>query len=410
MCREQLAREAVLMTFCDPLPDQCSRLRDLSSNDWNKLLHWLDLSGLALYFLDRLVELDLSDLLPPAVFTRLQRNLIDNSERTRGMINQSIAIQREFQEAGILYANLKGLSLWPDSVSKAELRHQFDLDFLVAEHSGPEARRILEGRGYRLYAISGRSWEFKLNERPGLSLKHLYKNLPSFSVELHIDARSHSASTPLDRLEWRELYGMNMPVLSPVDLLLGQGLHAYKHICGEFMRVAHLLEFRRHVVAKHDDIATWHKLQLAAKEDPRVSLGLGVVTLLITQVMGAFAPATLTSWSVNRLSRPVQLWVESYGHRIVLGSYPGSKFYLLLQRELEGSGARGKRSLRQALLPYRFPPPVIRAFPNETLGIRIRRYYTQFEFILSRLRFHFVEGIRFGLESRRWRRTKEISL
>ena len=407
---EQRTREAVLLAFCDPIPDECSRLLDLSARDWSKLLRWLDLSGLALYFLDRLVELDLSDLLPPAVFTRLHLNLIDNSERTKGMINQSFAIQRDFLAAGLSYANLKGLSLWPDSVPRPELRSQFDLDFLVAEHSAPGARRILEDRGYRLYAISGRSWEFKLNERPGLSLKHLYKNLPSFSVELHIDSPGHGTSSQLDRLEWRELYGMKVPVLSPVDLLLGQGLHAYKHVCGEFMRAAHLQEFRRHVLARKNDGAFWNELERAAGDNPRARMGLGVVTLLITRVMGEFAPAELTRWSVNSLSRPVQLWVETYGHRIVFGSYPGSKLYLLLQRELEGVGARAKRSIRRTLLPSHLPPLVIRAFPNETWSVRIRRYSMQFAFVLSRFRFHLVEGIRFGVEVRRWRRTKELAL
>ena len=91
------------------------------------------------------------------------------------MIAESIAIQQEFQEARLSYAKLKGLSLWPSSVPRPELRSQFDLDFLVAEESAPEARKILEQRGYRLYVISGRSWEFKLNEKPGVSLKDLYK-------------------------------------------------------------------------------------------------------------------------------------------------------------------------------------------------------------------------------------------
>src|ERR1700724_3119041 len=44
---EQLIREAVLMTFCDPLPPECSRLLNLSERKWKALLHWLDISGLA---------------------------------------------------------------------------------------------------------------------------------------------------------------------------------------------------------------------------------------------------------------------------------------------------------------------------------------------------------------------------
>jgi hypothetical protein len=240
-------------------------------------------------------------------------------------------------------------------------------------------------------------------------LKHLYKNLPSYSVELHIEPSTVTNSSQLEQLEIRDLYGMRMPVLSPVDLLLGQGLHAFKHICGEFSRAAHLLEFRRHVLARREDSAFWSELRLAAGENPRASLGLGVVTLLITRVMGEFAPEALTRWTVDSLSLPVRLWIETYGHRIVFASHPGSKLYLLLQQELESAGTPGKRSVRNSLLPHRLPPPVIRALPNETLSVRIRRYYMQLELILTRSRFHLIEGLRFKLESRRWRHIKELA-
>jgi len=409
MSREQLTRLAVLLSFCDPLPRRCLRMLTLSGKAWGQLLCWLDMSGLSLYFLNRLVVLDLCDMLPSEVLTRLQQNLVDNTQRTQSMISESIAIQQEFQNAGLLYANLKGQSLCPSSVSKPELRSQFDLDFLIAERDAPNARAILEGRGYRLYATSGRSWEFKLNERPGVALRDIYKDLKSYAVDLHLESSDPSKRSILERLEWREQSGMRMPVLAPVDLFLGQGLHVFKHICGESSRTAHLLEFRQHVLTRREDNAFWDELRLAAIDDPQASQGLGVVILLITLVMGDFAPKALTGWTVDVLSRPVRLWVKMYGPRVALGSYPGSKLYLLLRMELESAGIPQKRSLRQALLPSRLPPPVIRAFPNEVLPVRLRRYRMHIQLILERLRFHIVEGFRYALESRRWRRMKEFA-
>jgi hypothetical protein len=401
---ERRGREAVLLSFCDPLPQPCSRLRDLSTSEWENLLHWLDISGLALYFLDRMTELQLNDWIPTAVLARLQQNLADNTERTHGMIAESAAIQHGFQDAHLCYANLKGLSLWPSSVRRPELRSQFDLDFLVAQASAAEARRILEGRGYRLYAESGRSWEFKRNERPGLSLKDLYKALPSHAVELHIEPDIPGRSSLLQRVETRELYGCSVPVLSAVDLFLGQGLHACKHVCSEFSRAAHLLEFRRHVLARYNDQAFWRELRATAAGNRRASLGLGVVTLLITEVMGDFAPEALTDWTVRQLPEPARLWVRRYGRRAAFGSFPGSKLYLLLQRELEVAGVPPKRSLQRTLFPSRLPPPIIRAFPNETLDVRLARYRMQIKFIFLRLRFHVVEGLRFLRESHRWQK------
>jgi hypothetical protein len=403
LSREQLIRAAVLLSFCDPLPLECARLQNLSAREWNRLLTWLDVSGLALYFLERMDELRLCPTLPPWVHARLQRNLLDNTERARGMIAESLKIQIAFQGANLSYAVLKGFSLSPESVPRPELRHQFDLDFLVAKRSVQRAREILEGRGYRLYAISGRSWEFKANETPGVSLKDVYKDLPGRSVELHVEADVPGHASVLERVERREFHGIRMPVLPRVDLFLGQALHVFKHVASEFSRTAHLLEFRRHILARREDETFWNELRSAAEESPRISLGLGVVTLVITRVMGDFAPEALMNWTVYGLPASARLWVEMYGHQVALGDFPGSKLYLLLQSELAGSGIPAKRSLREALLPSRLPPAIVRHSVGETLTERLRRYYFQLHFVLFRLRFHIIEGLRYTRESHRWR-------
>lgn len=395
-------RQAVLLTFCDPPPDMCARLRGLSGMEWQRLLHWLDTSGLALYLLDRLHELKQTEILPPDVHARLQQNLADNTARTAAMIAELTAIHREFQRAGLSYAILKGFSLSPSSVPRPELRSQLDLDFLVTQQSAHEGRRILESRGYHLRAISGRTWEFKKSEMPGTTLKDLYKDLPHRSVELHIEATGAEGHSLLARAEVGSLCGVDIPVLSSVDTLLGQGMHAFKHVCSEFSRTAHLLEFRRHVLSRHDDAAFWIELRTCAEQNPRAVLALGVITLLIAQVMGVFAPMSLTDWTVNRLPPSARLWVQSYAESTVFASFPGSKLYLLLQKELAASSIPTKRSLRKALLPISLPPRIVHATADETLSTRLRRHRTQIGFILFRLRFHAVAGVRYLLELPRW--------
>ena len=398
-----LIRKAVLLEFGDSSPRELERLEKLTLNQWMRLLRWLDYSGLALYFLDHLSALGREDLLPTPIQVGLHQRLCDNTTRTLGMIAESTGIQRRFQDSQVRYAVLKGLSLWPRSVPKLELRSQFDLDFLVSAESASAARTVLESRGYRLYGISGNSLEFKRNERPGISLKDMYKDLQSWRVELHIEpAQSHHRSQ-LEALEYRDFCEIKMPVLSPIDLFLGHGLHASKHICSEFMRAAQLVEFRRHVLYRRDDFEFWNRLHHSACENRRVSLGLGIATLLITQVMGEFAPEALTSWTVRCLPAPVYLWCQLYGRHVALGSFPGTKLYLLLQRELEAERIPAKRSARKALLPSRLPPAIIRASPGEGVQTRLRRYRMQFSFIMHRLHFHAVEGVRYLWELRQWR-------
>jgi hypothetical protein len=101
---------------------------------------------------------------------------------------------------------MKGLALSPVSVPRSELSRQLDLDYLVAEKSAPEARRILERRGYRLYAISGKTWEVKINETPHISTKDFYKDLPYRAVELHSEADSKGAFAIEQNRESRDVW------------------------------------------------------------------------------------------------------------------------------------------------------------------------------------------------------------
>ena len=400
--REQLIHEAVLLTFSDPVPNRIEQLIQLSSREWKSLLHWLDVSGLALYLLDRFLQLRLLGTLPQSVVDDLQQKMKDNAQRTWSMMEESAVIQLEFQKAGLCYAVMKDVSLSPLSVPRPELRHQFDLDFLMAESSAPQARRILEHRGYRLYAISGKTWEFKINETPNVSIKDLYKNLPYRAVELHLEADKMGQMSRINRVQYREMFGILMPVFSPTDLLLGQAAHAFKDVCSAFSRTAHLLEFYRHVLARREDDIFWCELRARAKDDRAACLGLGVVTYLITSVMGNFAPKTLTEWTVEVLPPSIRLWVDLYGHRTVFGKHPGTKLYLLLQRELEAAGVSKKRPIRKSLWPSRLPPAIIRHSADETLSTRIARYCMQVRFIFSRFHFHTVEGLRYAIESYRW--------
>lgn len=343
-------------------------------------------------------------MLPEKVLARLRQNLADNTARTAAMMAESASIHRSFQKAGLSYATLKGFSLWPLSVPVPELRSQLDLDFLVDEYSAAEARRILELRGYRLHAIGGRTWEFKAGQMPSVSLDDLYKPTPLRTVELHIEPAA-APSTLLRGAEMRRFYDLWMPVLAPTDLFLGQALHLFKHVCSEYSRTAHLLEFRRHVMVRCDDAAFWCAVKLRAEADPRAPIALGVITLLVTQLMGAFAPKELTNWTVDRLPPAARLWIDTWGHAVVLADFPGTKLYLLLQEAIAPEGITAQRSLRQSLLPSKLPPAIAHAEPDENLTSRMRRNWRQLGFIFFRLRFHLVEGFRYLYACRRWRKS-----
>jgi hypothetical protein len=197
-----------------------------------------------------------------------------------------------------------------------------------------------------------------------------------------------------------------VPVLAPLDLFLGQGLHLFKHIALPYCRAAHMIEFRRHVIARYDDFDFWNQLEEHVAGHAQTSIRLGVAILVITRVMGTFAPGALTRCTADQVPPRAKLWVDLYARRAALAAFPGSKLYLLLEKELEGFGLPPKRSHSRVLVPLRLPPFVVHAMANETLAARINRYYKQSGFLAFRLRFHIREGIRYFCESIVWRQCR----
>jgi Uncharacterised nucleotidyltransferase len=406
LSRAMQLRKAVLMVFCNPVRTELGRLLHATPKEWEELLTWLDTSGLALYFLDRVEEAGLLNSLPAPVVTQLRNRLADNTQRLEELMSESTAIQRSFQKAGLSYAVLKGFSLWPTSVPKLVLRSQLDLDFLIADECVDAARRILEDAGYRLNAEDAKNLDFKANEGRTTSLKDLYKAGRVRSAELHKEHVVAGRPSILTRTQTVSFDGIQMPVLAPLDLFLGQGLHLFKHICLSYWRAAHMIEFRRHVIARYDDLAFWNQLEEHVAGHTQTCIRLGVAILVIARVMGPFAPEALTRWTADQVPATAKLWVDLYARRAALAAFPGSKLYLLLEKELQGSGMSPKRSPSLVLAPRRLPPFIVHPVAGETLTARINRYYRQFGFLVFRLRFHILEGIRYFCESILWRQCR----
>ena len=59
---------------------------------------------------------------------------------------------------------------------------------------------------------------------------------------------SRAALHCLQRIEKREFHGVEHACAFIRRSVFRSGLHVYKHLCSEFSRTAHLLEFRRHVL------------------------------------------------------------------------------------------------------------------------------------------------------------------
>ena len=146
--------EAVVATFRDSAEQSAQRLSALKARDWQRSYHWLDASGMALYFLDKVESLHTESALPAATLERLRGNLADNRQRSSNMLVEFASLNQSFQRAGLVYANLKGFTLSPESCPRPELRCQLDLDFLIDGTQLDLGQRILSKTGYELWAAT----------------------------------------------------------------------------------------------------------------------------------------------------------------------------------------------------------------------------------------------------------------
>jgi len=397
--RHERLRQAVTAGFCSNDIDDLLSLNP-SAAEWRRLLQWLHVSGLALYFFDRLVSLDLSDRLPPAIHEELKQAVADNTLRSKAFLEETLRLNRAFQDEGVLYANLKGITLCPFSVPRMELRSQLDLDFLVDPACAERARAVLEGCGYRLHAVSGKSMEFKTPGRSNPRLSELYKVTPHRSVELHLESEG---SPRLHRVEWIQREGLSIPSLSPIDQYLSQALHLFKHIRGEFTRLSWFLEFRHHTQARKPDSVFWNDFLSLLQDDKKTALGYGIAAATSQELLDEFVPRDVSAVTEPLLSTATRYWITHYSRTALLTDFPGSKLYLLLEGELTRKEAFTGRSVQGALLPRRLPAAINCKPEQDSLAAKLHRLRQQIPYVFFRLRFHLVEGARYLMASMQWR-------
>jgi Uncharacterised nucleotidyltransferase len=399
--------EAVVGILRDSTEDSVRRLSGLTHRNWVSSYYWLDASGTALYFLDRLKTLGIEDAIPTATLERLEQNLADNRRRSAAMFAEFCSLNHAFQAAGVQYANEKGFSLTPESCTDQSLRCALDLDFLVDGRDLKLCREILEKRGYVLSLTASTEWKFEAGSSELARIEDLYKPKPQRSVELHFtfsddDARVPTRDERLDRLVPRAWNGHLFPVLSPADQFIEQSLHLLRHLRSPATRPSWLLEYKRHMSARCDEWQFWDEVRRRSQTFPNASLAIGLATLLSSQLFGGRAPAQLNEWTLDKLSSPVRLWADRYGRRAVLADGPGTKLHKLLEGEI----VRDDRSLRKkrpSLLQFYRGTQVCHAAPNDGLAKRLRQRYYRARFILFRVRFHLVEELRYCIENVRWK-------
>lgn len=400
-------KKAVLASFSSAAPEIEARFGVFDAADWQRIMWWLDISGLALYLLDRLAVLGLERCLPESIRVRFEQDLQDNRVRTKALLAEAAAISHALSRRGIAFALLKGITLAPESVSDCALRWQIDLDFLVAAGDATAARHVLMTFGYALRAVCGNSMEFTAGQSSSPDIRKIYRVQSQRALEVHMLSTNASGNRRradrLSRVEMRGFDGASIPTLAPADILVQQSVHLFKHLCGEHTRASWVLEFWRHVQARQGDVGFWSEVERVARQEPQGEIALGAALHLASLTFGWAQEDARVQEAIDKLPHKVRLWLETFGMRVLLSDSTGNKLYLILRQELRGDTPH-QPAIRKLVFPAHLPPSITRGQRGGGLTQRLVRSRTEIWFAFSRLHFHVVEGLRYAIELSRWQR------
>jgi hypothetical protein len=399
---------ALIAVFREAPKDVHYTLAEFSESSWLDSYSWLDASGLALYLLQRVKSLRVEEAIPVTVLRRLEQNAADNRERTASMLAEWVKINKVFKDAGLTYVNCKGFTLVPDACSDATFRSQFDLDFTLLRSDVSRCEEVLRSQGYWLSGVGDNVREYKAGSRQLPRMQDLYSPNSQHCLEIHlIDSTTQDEDSydgKLLRVQQRNLFGLTFPVFSDSDRFVGQALHLFKHLQGEWTRMSWILEYASFVKFHSFNNILWDEISKISSTNSEVRIAVGAATLIADRIFGNVAVPPILTRTVEDLPDPVRLWIERYGEKAVMSRFPGTKLYLLLQNALDRGDASTRRTIRRKLLPVHRPQRVISSFPGEPWSQCIRNYITQLRYNCFRLWFHLINGLSYLLEAQLWKR------
>jgi len=249
--------------------------------------------------------------------------------------------------------------------------------------------------------------EFKTESHTIPHVRSLYKAKAQQSVEVHLCGSASAEklgvdASAFDRLCQIMVAGFRVPALSQEDLFITQSAHLLSHLRSEWTRVGWLLEFRNNIDFRRQKRAFWANVSTLAEKVPRAELAIAMASAFTFAALGGFQPEPLMEWTRNHLPPRAALWIQRYCRTVLLSEFPGTKLYLLLEKELAAGRATSRMVVKRIFPSHK--PSTIASAPGGTLRQRILASTFQAQYFFSRLRFHLREGFRYLLEDRRWRR------
>lgn len=397
--------EAVVDFISEPSRQTAEVLSAFNPRAWKRNHHWLITSGLAMHLLQCLRETHAENVLPARYREHLSSLHDASGIRTAELLRDLLQVNRAFSALGIPFANWKGFALQPDFCSDIRLRPQMDFDFIIPAETTDSFARVLAGMGYTLTDRNGSETRYELDPSSHYSLDDVFRPKPHRKIELHAGSDSADRASretdltgALERRRRTVIDRVEFPVLAPGDAFLAHAAHAGKHAFAGWLRVSWLLELNTFIERQIGNEALWQEMRNVA--DPRSLPSIAVALLLLESLLRRPVPRCL-HWAIDALPKETSRFLDNKGRDLAFAEFPGTKLFVLLNRSLMDVH-EWRRWERSVLLPIHKPPRVSRAAARSSLQTKKRVATEQILFVLKRLRFHVVEGIRYWRVKRAW--------
>ncbi len=398
--------------------DSIPALKGVSHRDWERALLWLDDTGLAFYFLQKLKDTNSADVIPIALLSRLETNFAANQGRVENMSRRFDALNRSLDRAGVGYAVLKGVSLVPQFCPYAPLRHQSDFDYLVDAQSLPLAQRVLVEAGYTPKdSFSSQEFIFVLPtaKAPSRGGSQYSADAPH-AVELHLDVwdggRNRLPALPnlfmVERAETHEWNGLTFPALTDEDAFLQQVVHACQHLFSQWIRMSGFFEIGYFLKRRAHDTALWNRIEQRVGDSQMLREFVVLVCELAARLFASPPPPLVQVWGAKIRPRP-RVWIEKYARLYAFcdvpayqfALFPRSKLVLFLHSQYETDTTARKTFDLKGVLPLSRLSRIassIRRNPSLVLNAD----YWKHQLVVRRTLFHALAGLRYLCEIPRW--------
>jgi hypothetical protein len=346
--RDLSDRRAVLRLLGgEPAHAELQQMAALADDETSRLLKWLDQSGLAIYLAEHLTHSRTMDVMSVQLRAELERRVSANRNRTEELLKEFTRVNQSLVDAGAEFAVLKGFSLLPEFCEDPWLRHQSDIDILVSEKSRRRAQESLSLLGYVVEGEEG-SGEVRLGISSGPTASandFLYDSPRHRQVELHRNFYESVNGVSLfpdegwqSHVEWKTIQGdCKFPTLDLSYRILGQLLHAFRHVLHGWLRLGWLYEIAQVVNRYRLDSKLWENIERLMQGDTRVREACGVVLRMTASAFGTEPPEFVRQRWMATMRKSLVLWVDNFGMEWMLANFPGNRLSLLLHREFADS-------------------------------------------------------------------------